>query len=139
MAQAQLVNLLSAGVRLGVGVAINNGRENRDMQSDASIVPVRYHGLEYPQKRTAAKKLKGPGADQIAYQEELLQKCQAALTADSTTALGNAELWEILQGSRDVIALKRPSWNTEAYADEAAFYEAETLRRQRAKQLAATR
>ena len=40
-------------------------------------------------------------------------------------------MWNLLQGSRAVIARYRPAWNTQPYAEEAAFYQAEDARRQR--------
>jgi hypothetical protein len=136
-AQAQLVQLISLGTRLGAGAAVSGIRRSHDARSDAAIAPARYRGQEYDRKRTPANKLKGIGGDQIAYQESLLDKCQAAMLADSTAAIGNADLWATLQGSLEVIAQKRPAWNTQAYASEAAFYQAEDARRQRVAQPAA--
>ena len=130
-AQAQLVNLISTGVRLGVNAGISANRRTADANADATVVPATYRGQPYPLKRTPAKKRKGEGGDQIAYQESLLEKCQARMLADSTAAIGTADLWATLQGSLEVIARKRPAWDTGAYADEAAFYQAEDARRQR--------
>ena len=130
-AHAQLVNLIATGVRLGVGAGIDAHHRAADTASDATVVPATYRGLTYPLKRTPAKRLRGDGGDQIAYQESLLQQCQAQMLADSTATVGNPDLWDLLKGSREVIAGQRPQWNTAAYATEAAFYQAENARRQR--------
>lgn len=130
-AQAQITQLFSIIAVQGANAAVKAGRNSRDAKSDATIAPAYYRGQEYGQKRTPANQLKGPGGDQIAYQESLLDKCRTALLADSTAAIGSADLWATLQGSLAVIAQKRPAWNTQAYATEAAFYQAEDARRQR--------
>lgn len=130
-AQAQLGSLISTVVRVGVSAAVAGNRRNQDARSDATIAPAYYRGQPYPQKRTPANKLKGRGADQIAYQESLLDKCRAAMLADSTANLNADDMWRTLQSSREVIARERPSWNTQAYAEEAAFYQTEDARRQR--------
>ncbi|MBF9142632.1 hypothetical protein [Hymenobacter properus] len=130
-AQANLIHAISLGTRLGVDAAVAGNRKHQDASSDRYVTTATYHGASYYQKRTPSSKLKGPGGPQIAYQESLLQQCQAALLADSTSALGTAETWAMLQSSRELIARDRPSWAVDAYADEASFYQAETVRRQR--------
>ncbi|MBF9221719.1 hypothetical protein [Hymenobacter ruricola] len=130
-AQANLVHVLSLGTRLGVNAAVAGGRKRQDANSGRYVTTATYRGESYYQKRTPAGKLKGPSYSQIAYQESVLQQCQAALLADSTRALGTAETWAMLQSSLDLIARDRPDWSTDAYADEAAFYRSETARRQR--------
>jgi hypothetical protein len=130
-AQAQITQLFSIMAVQGANAAVKAGSNGRDAKSDASIIPATYRGQEYGQKRTPANQLKGLGGDQIAYQESLLDKCRAAMLADTTAAIGNADLWATLQGSLAVINQKRPAWNTQAYAAEAAFYQAEDARRQR--------
>ena len=80
----------------------------------------------------------GEGRRLGAAQEKELQKCQAALLADSTTAIGAAETWARLKASQETIARERPTWNVQSYRDEAAFYQAEAARRQRPVQPAAT-
>ncbi|UOQ97762.1 hypothetical protein MUN81_21355 [Hymenobacter sp. 5317J-9] len=130
-AQANLIHAISLGTRLGVDAAVAGGRKHRDATSDRYVTTATYRGDSYYQKRTPASKLKGPGGPQIAYQESTLQQCQAALLADSTSALGTAETWAMLESSRGLIVRDRPSWNVDAYADEASFYQAETIRRQR--------
>ena len=131
VAQAQLVNLISLGARLGVNAAVAGNRRNQDAKSDATIATAYYRSQPYLLKRTPANKLKGPGADQIAYQESLLDKCRDAMIADSTANLNAGDMWNTLQGSREVLGRYRPAWNTQAYADEAAFYQAEDARRRR--------
>jgi hypothetical protein len=144
-AQAQLVNLISTGVRVGVGAAAasrsassaRNYVERADPRasaSDVNVTPPTYRGQTYPQKRTSPGKLHTPGGEQIAYQETELQKCQAAMTADSTAAIGTPDTWARLKNSQDAIARDRPTWNVQAYRDEAAFYQAEAARRQRVAQ-----
>lgn len=130
-AQAQITQLFSIMAVQGTNAAAKAGRNSRDAKSDATIAPAYYRGQEYGQKRTPANQLKGLGGDQIAYQESLLDKCRATMLADSTATIGTADLWATLQGSREVIAQKRPAWNTQAYATEAAFYQTEDARRQR--------
>ncbi|MDO7849388.1 hypothetical protein Q5H92_23695 [Hymenobacter sp. M29] len=134
-AQVQLINQISNAVRpvqiAAMHAAVESGRRHRDASSDRYVTTATYHGDSYYQKRTPASKLKGPGGPQIAYQESVLQQCQAALLADSTRALGTAETWAMLQSSRELIVRDRPAWAVDAYADEAAFYQAETIRRQR--------
>ena len=148
-AQAQLVNLISAGVRLGVSAAAANrsataasrssaGARNyvetsdpRANTTDINSTQVTYRGQTYPQKRTAPGKLHTPGGEQIGWQEAELQKCQTALLADSTAAPGTPETWAKLKASQEAIARERPTWNVQAYRDEVAFYQAEAARRQR--------
>jgi hypothetical protein len=144
-AQAQLVNLISTGVRVGVSAAAASrssaGARNyvekadpRAFSTDVNITPATYRGLVYPQKRTPLGKLKTPGGEQIAAQEAELQKCQADMLADSTAAIGTAETWVRLKAAQETIARERPTWNVQAYRDEAAFYQAEAARRQRVAQ-----
>ena len=148
-AQAQLVNLISTGVRVGVSAAAasrsassaRNYVELADPRAptpDVNVAAASYRGQAYPQKRTSPGKLHTPGGEQIAYQETELQKCQAAMTADSAGTIGTAETWARLKSSQDAIARDRPTWNVQAYRDEAAFYQAEAARRQRVAQPAAT-
>ncbi|MBJ6107963.1 hypothetical protein JAO73_02995 [Hymenobacter sp. BT523] len=130
-ARAQLVNLISNGVRLGVHAGVEGSRKRQDAASGRYVATATYRGSSYYQKRTPVSKLKGPGGPQIAYQESVLQQCQVALLADSTSALGTAETWAMLHSSLELIARDRPDWNVDAYVEEAAFYQAETARRQR--------
>ncbi|MGY3091284.1 hypothetical protein ACVWYF_004350 [Hymenobacter sp. UYAg731] len=141
-AQAQLVNLISTGLRVGVSAAAasrsaaaaRNYVELADPRAptpDVNVTQATYQGRAYPQKRTAPGKLQAPGGEQIAWQETELQKCQAALLADSTAAIGTADTWARLKTSQETIARERPTWNVQAYRAEAAFYQAEAARRQR--------
>ena len=141
-AQAQLVNLISTGVRVGMSAAAasrsSSGARNyveptdpRAPRPDVNVLSATYRGQAYPQKRTAPGKLNAPGGEQIAWQETELQKCQAAMLADSTAAIALPETWVRLKASQETIARNRPTWNVQAYRDEAAFYQAETARRQR--------
>ena len=141
-AQAQLVNLISTGVRVGTSAAMAsrsassalNSVERADPRAnttDVNVTAATYRGLPYPQKRTAAGKLRTPGGEQIAWQEAELQKHQATMLADSAAAIGTPETWARLKSSQEAIARDRPTWNVQAYRDEAAFYEAEAARRQR--------
>lgn len=140
-AQAQLVNAISTGLRVGVSAAAasrsaagaRNYVESADPRAptpDVNVTPATYRGQAYPQKRTAPGKLKTPGGEQIAWQEAELQKCQATMLADSTAAVGPPETWARLKASQETIARERPTWNVQAYRDEAAFYQAEQARRQ---------
>ena len=147
-AQAQLVNLISAGVRVGVSAAATSrsataasrsatGARNyvetadpRSNTTDLNLTQATYRGQAYPQKRTPATKLHTPGGELIAWQEAELQKCQAAMLADSTAVLGTPETWAKLKASQETIARERPTWNVPAYRAEAAFYQAEAARRQ---------
>jgi hypothetical protein len=142
-AQAQLVNLISTGLRVGVSAAVasrsSSGARDyvetadpRALASDINVTPAAYRGHTYPQKRTAPGKLKTPGGEQIAWQETELQKCQAAMLADSTATIGTSETWARLKASQETIAHERPTWNVQAYRDEAAFYQTEAARRQHA-------
>jgi hypothetical protein len=146
-AQAQLVNIISTGVRVGVSAAAASrsgaGARNyveladpRAPRPDINVAAATYRGQSYPQKRTPPARLNGPGGEQIAAHEALLQTCQAALTADSTGAIGTAAIWAKLKSSADAIARDRPTWNVQPYRDEAAFYEAEAARRQRVAEVA---
>jgi hypothetical protein len=141
-AQAQLVNLISTGVRVGVSAAAASrssaGARNyveladpRAPTPDINVTAATYRGQTYPQKRTPPTRLNGPGGPQVATHEALLQQCQAALAADSTNAIGTADTWAKLKKSVETIARDRPTWNVQPYRDEAAFYEAEAARRQR--------
>lgn len=98
---------------------------------DINVVTLKYRGQQYPQKRSPASKLNAPGGELIAKQEELLQKYQAIMLADSAAAIATSAQWLALSTMREEIARSRPTWNTKAYADEAAFYQAENDRRQR--------
>ena len=140
--QAQLVNLLGTGVRVGVSAAAASRSaasarhyvepaDPRAPRPDVSVTQAAYRGQAYPQKRTAPGKLKAPGGEQIAWQEQELQRCQAALLADSTAAIGTDETWSRLNASQEAIARDRPTWNVQAYRAEGAFYQAESARRQR--------
>jgi len=141
-AQAQFVNLIATGVNVGMSAArasrssasARNYVEKADPRAptpDINVTAATYRGLTYPQKRTPPTRLKGPGGEQIANHEALLQKCQDALATDTTGTLGTADTWARLKGSADAIARDRPTWNVQAYRDEAAFYQAEDARRQR--------
>lgn len=141
-ARAQLSTLLSTGLRVGVTAAVasrsaasaRNYVELADPRAptpDVNVTQGTYRGQAYPQKRTPPGKRNAPGGESIAWQENALQQCQAALLADSTAPLGTAETWARLQTSRETIARERPTWNVPAYREEAAFYQAETARRQR--------
>lgn len=142
-AQAQLVNLISTGVRVGTSAAMASRSsagardyveraDPRANTTDVNVLPAAYRGQTYPQKRTAPGKLKTPGGEQIAWQEAELQKLQTAMLADSAAALGTPDSWARLKSSQETIARERPTWNVQAYRDEAAFYQAEATRRQRA-------
>ena len=148
-AQAQLVNLLSTGLRVGVSAAAasrssaaaRNYVELADPRArtpDVNVTQGTYRGQTYPQKRTSPVKLKAPGGEQIAWQEKELQQCQAALLADSTTTIGTAQTWARLKASQETIARERPTWNVQSYRDEAAFYQKEAARRQHPVQPDAT-
>ncbi|MDQ2794647.1 MAG: hypothetical protein M3Y12_11680 [Bacteroidota bacterium] len=148
-AQAQLVNLLSAGLRVGVSAAVASrssagarnyveGADPRANTTDVNLTAAAYQGQPYSQKRTAPGKLKTPGGEQIAWQEAELQKCQTAMLADSAATIGTPESWARLKASQDAIARERPTWNVQAYRDEAAFYQAEAGRRRAAVQPATT-
>ena len=146
-ARAQLVDIISAGVRFGTAAALA-GRSSasardyveladpRANTTDVNVTPATYRGRTYPQKRTAPGKLKTPGGEQIAWQEAELQKCQTLMVAD-TAAFGTPDTWTHLKASQDIIARERPTWNVQPYRDEAAFYEAENARRQRSAALPA--
>ncbi|MCI1187842.1 hypothetical protein MON38_10460 [Hymenobacter sp. DH14] len=140
-AQAQLINLISTGVRVGTSAAMASrssaGARNyvetadpRANTTDVNVTPATYRGQAYPLKRTAPGKLKTPGGEQIALQEAELQKCQEAMLADSSAAIGTPDTWARLRTSQATIARERPTWNVQPYRDEAAFYEAEAARRQ---------
>ena len=148
-AHAQLVNLISTGVRVGVSAAAASRSSSsardyveradpRKNTTDVNVTAATYRGQSYPQKRTSPGKLMTPGGEQIAWQETELQKCQVAMLADTAAALGTPETWARLKSSQDVIARDRPTWNVQAYRDEAAFYQAEAVRRQRVAPPAAT-
>lgn len=146
-ARAQLVNLISAGVRVGVSAAMasrssagaRNYVERADPRAnitDVNVTAATYHGQAYPQKRTAAGKLQTPGGEHIAWQEAELQKYQVLMVSD-TAVFGTPESWARLKASQEAIARQRPTWNVQAYRDEAAFYQAEAARRLRAASPAA--
>ena len=148
-AQAQLVNMISTGLQIGISAtaasrsasSARNYAERADPRAnatDVNVLPATYRGQTYPQKRTAPGKLKTPGGEQIAWQEAELQKYQAAMLADSAAALGTPESWARLKTSQETIARERPTWNVQAYRDEAAFYRAEAARRQPAAPPATT-
>ncbi len=118
--QAQLVNLISTGVRVGTPAAMasrsassaRNYAERADPRANTTNVNVTaatYRGLPYPQKRTAAGKLRTPGGEQIAWQEAELQKHQATMLADSAAAIGTPETWARLKSSQEAIARDRPT------------------------------
>ena len=130
-AQAQLVNLISGGIRMGMRDSKGLGTDPRAPTPDINVTKATYRGQSYPQKRTPPSRLNGPGGEQIVNQESLLQKCQLAMTADSTGAIGNAATWATLKQSLEAIARDRPTWNVQAYRDEAVFYQGEDARRQR--------
>lgn len=139
-AQAQLERLIS----LGIGVGIQKGFASREGQAfiplpnapDINIVHLKYRGQEYPQKRSPATRLDGPGSELIAKQEELLQKYQDVMLRDSAATIATAAEWVALKNLREEIARSRPTMDTKPYAEEAAFYQAEDARRQAAKRVA---
>ncbi len=148
-AKAQLVNLISAGVRVGVSAAMASRSsagardyveraDPRANTTDVNVTTAAYRGQLYPQKRTAPGKLHTPGGEQITWQETELQQYQTAMLADSAATLGTPESWARLKSSQEAIARERPTWNVQAYREEAAFYQAEAARRQHVAQPAAT-
>ena len=147
-AQAQLANIISGGVRVGMSAAnasrsaatARNYVETADPRAnttDINLTQATYRGQAYPLKRTPASKLRTPGGEQIGRLEAELQQCQAALLADSAATIGTPATWARLKAAQETIARERPTWNVQAYRDEAAFYQAEAGRRQRVAATAA--
>jgi len=126
-AQAVLVRLLAVGAAQGVSAA----RTNRAQKPDASATTVTYRGQSFLQKRTPPDQLRGAAKDQIAYQEELLEECYSFMLADTLAVIATPNKQGTLKASRELINRDRPKWNTSAYEQEAALFEAEDARRAR--------
>jgi hypothetical protein len=88
-----------------------------------------YRGRLFPRLRTAIPTLPWAGQAEILRLETLLQRAYLALLTDSTaTVLLPVQADVVEQAARQAAAVV-PTWNHEAYRQEAAFYVAEQARR----------
>lgn len=145
-AQAALVNLIGAGIRLGVGAAtrpkltaeqlaaqraatdkVTAEREAAERAVTGSAVPT-----ELVLHRTPADKLPKQAATQITALEAQLERCHAAMLASPTGPVCSAEQRALIQQSAIEVARAKPGWDLHPYQQEMAFYLAEDTRRQQA-------
>lgn len=145
-AQASLlVNLIGAGVRLGVHAARKpkGGLPAAEAPAGAPaatpVAPVATGAPTRPQlvlHRTPTDQLPKRGATQITALETELDRCHSSLLADSTGVVCPLAQRTVLQHAIMRVAQASPSWNLQPYQQEAAFYVAEDIRRQQAAAVA---
>ena len=87
-----------------------------------------YQGRAFPRLRTPVEKLPWAGQAEILRLETLLQRAYLGLLTDTATVLVPVQADVIEQAARQAAAVV-PTWNHEAYRQEAAFYVAEQARR----------
>ena len=139
LAQAGLVNLIATGVRLGVSAA------RKPKAGVAAPIPVQpvaatpaapvAHAPNRQQlvrQRTPADKLPTRGSAEILAFEAQLDRCHAALLADSTSIICPPAQLTALQQAAVRVARAQPSWDLQPYQRETAFDLAEDAHRQRA-------
>ena len=141
LAQAGLVNLIATGVRLGVSAA------RKPKAGVAAPIPVQpvaatpaapatvAHAPDRQllvRQRTPADKLPKRGSEEILAFEAQLDRCHAALLADSTSIICPPAQLTALQQAAVSVARAQPSWDLQPYQRETAFYLAEDAYRQRA-------
>jgi hypothetical protein len=132
-AQAQISQLISLGLMVGVSAAT----KDRTQKADQYVTQVTYHGQQLSQKRTPADKLTSKGGVQIAAMEQFLAGRYAVLLADDTSPIldGNQEANFIAVQSP--ITANRSTWNQAPYSAEMDFYRREDTRRWQARQVLA--
>lgn len=145
-AQAALVNLLSTGIRLGVGAATRpkltpeqkaaqqaaeakaaTAQQTAELNAAGPAAP-----KELVLSRTPADKLPKKGAEQITALEAQLDRCHAAMLADAQAVVCSPEQRAAIQQAAIGVARAQPSWDLHPYQQEMAFYLAEDARRQQA-------
>jgi hypothetical protein len=87
-----------------------------------------YQGRSFPRLRTPVQKLPWAGQAEIMRLETLLQRAYLGLLTDTATVLLPVQADVVEQAARQAAAVV-PTWNHEAYRQEAAFYVAEQARR----------
>ena len=92
-------------------------------------VPAAFRQL--PLHRTAVENMPLHGAEQVKTLEAELERCHAALLADSTQAVCPPAQRTALQQAAVAVAEASPGWGMDAYQREAAFYIGEDVRRQK--------
>lgn len=134
-AQAALIGLFVNGTTLAVRAAKANRAKTAGLAAttdDKTVAVATYRGQPCPMKRTPAAQLPRKGGEEIAQLETLLQRCQAAMTADSTARLWTSDQQLAFQTAQTGVLKRQSGWNIQPYQDEAKFYVAEDARRQRA-------
>ncbi|MCI1187834.1 hypothetical protein MON38_10420 [Hymenobacter sp. DH14] len=130
-AQGALINLIGAGINLATlpkrPVAAAAAAPVATVQSAAQVA-TDFQKLQL--QRTAAGQLPPHGAEAIAALETQLERCHAALLADSTSVVCPPAQRVALQQAAVQLAQTNPTWNTLPYQREASFYLNEDARRQ---------
>lgn len=135
-AQAALVNLIGAGIRLGVQAARRPKTGATPVVAAPAVVPVQAAAPVAPAPlplvlhRTPAEQLPKRGAPQITALETALDRCHTTLLADSAGVICPAAQRTALQQAIMQVAQASPGWDLQPYQREAAFYVAEDIRRQ---------
>lgn len=93
-------------------------------------VPAAFRQLQL--HRTAVENMPLHGAEQVKALEAELERCHAALLADSTQAVCPPAQRTALQQAAVAVAKASPGWGLDAYQREAAFYIGEDMHRQKA-------
>lgn len=148
-AQAQLGNLVGAGLVLGVG-AIKRARMTPEQKAAeqqaaqqkaaqkaaeqashaASAALAAAVPTELRPQRTAADQLPKKGAAQITALEAQLEQCRAAMLASTTGAVCTPAQLAAIQQAAVAVARANANWSLQPYQQEMAFYAAEDARRQ---------
>lgn len=87
-----------------------------------------YRGRSFPRLRTPVQRLPWAGQAEILRLETLLQRAYVGLLADTAAVLPPVQADVVEQAARQAAAAV-PTWNHQAYRQEAAFYVAEQDRR----------
>ena len=132
-AHAQLAQLVTNGIMLGIRASKNGGQPQDDQ---LYVKPANYNGQAFTQKRTPAARRPSKGGAQIVALEQLLAARHTALLADATTPILD-DAWETQYAAAlQALATTRPTWSLASYGDEVDFYRLQNGRRLRAQQAA---
>ena len=144
-AQAQLANLIATGLRIGVGVAMQTPAQRAAQQAAAqkavadaeaaqTVAERDAAGPAVPATlvlhRTPADKLPKKGAEQLTALEAQLDRCHAAMLADTKAAVCTPAQRAAIQQAAIGVARAQPGFDLHPYQQEMAFYLAEDARRQ---------
>ena len=98
-------------------------------EAGAARPMVTYQGRSFPRQRTPVEALPVEGQAELLRLETMLQRAYESLTDDPTGPVLPAVLADVLTQAAQQAAAVIPTWNQNAYRQEAAFYAAEQARR----------